>query len=645
MTTTPPSAIAAEPHGIAAAGLLHQAMAAGILDAADIHVATRLVGMCGEPVSDTAQLVTALAVRAVRLGSTCLAPRDVAEPIGDTTDPAMPALTLPSPEAMITALRSSPLVRGGAGGPLRPLVVADSADGPLVYLRKYFQQEQVIRTVLAERSESAPGASVEEILRAVDDVFAGTADVAPRQRLATAVAATRWTSVLTGGPGTGKTYTVARILAVLERLGSARLHVAVCAPTGRAVAQLQASLDGMRRALGTGTGTGAHGDVAAPSVHAVTVHGLLGWRPGSRPRYGRTNRLPHDVVVVDETSMLSVTAMSHLLEAVRPDARLILVGDPHQLASVEAGAVLADLVEREPSGTALDAVTAGLADESGITVAERPRLADGIVELTRNFRNRDGIAAVATAVNAGDADGVLELIGSGDFDDVTLVDADEPAIRDDIVAWGTALWSAARTADAQGALRILDSHRVLCAHREGQWGVQGWSRQITEWLNDVPGHPVVNVEAAIPAPGVPILVTANDRQNKVFNGDCGVAVALLSEQSAPSAGEGEPALTVAFRRSEFSDPVFIPPARLADTMWAYAMTIHRSQGSQFDAVTVVLPPADSPLLTRELLYTAITRAKTRVRIVGSPETLRAAVGRRVHRASGLRSALANPPTW
>lgn len=652
-------------HG--ARGLLGEANAVGILDAADVHVATRLVRMCGEPVSEIAEFAAALAVRAVRLGSTCLAVRDLADiaagaehdsaperravgvggAVGADGRAVMPAL--PSADELVGGLRSSPLVVGAKGGPLRPLVVADTVDGPLIYLRKYFQQEQVIRTVLAERAASVPEVSAERVTGALDEVFGEGAGLAPRQRLAAAVAASRWTSVLTGGPGTGKTYTVARILAVLDRLVPARLHIAVCAPTGRAVAQLQASLDGMSRGLGPDssvTGDSASG----PPVHAVTVHGLLGWRPGSRPRYGPGNRLPHDVVVVDETSMLSVTAMSHLLEAVRPDARLILVGDPHQLASVEAGAVLADLVERPPSGatdssgathssgadhdsgTALDAEIMALADDSRITASERPRLADGIVELTRNFRNRDGIATVAAAVNDGDGDRVLELIGSGELADIVLVEPDDPAIHRDVVAWVTDLWSAARAGDAPTALQVLDSHRVLCAHRAGRWGVQGWTRQIVEWCGEIPGHPPVTPDLAAPQPGMPILVTANDRQNRVFNGDCGVVIAEA----------GDPSLTVAFRRSEFSDPMFVPPARLAETMWAYAMTIHRSQGSQFDAVTVVLPPPDSPLLTRELLYTAITRAKSRVRIVGTPETLRAAVGRRVHRASGLRSSPAEP---
>ncbi|WLP90659.1 exodeoxyribonuclease V subunit alpha [Gordonia sp. NB41Y] len=609
-----------------AAGLLREANRVGVLDAADIHITGRLVRMSGDRVGEIEQLATALAVRAVRQGSTCLALADIAVPADENGEPV---LALPGTEAMLTALRAGPLIVGASGGPLRPLVVMDSDDGPLLYLRKYFQQEQVIRTILAERSARRPDVDADAVRAAVDAAFAASPDASPRQRLAAAVAASRWTSVLTGGPGTGKTYTVARILSVLEQIAGGPAHVAVCAPTGRAVAQLQASLDGMRRAAAS-PDTDIP-DTHTPTVHAVTVHGLLGWRPGSAPRYRSGNLLPHDVVVVDETSMLSITAMSHLLEAIRPDARLIFVGDPHQLASVEAGAVLADLVERAASGSMPGTDLADLATAE-LSGPELPRLGDGIVALTRNYRNRGGIADIASAVNSGDADAVLELLALPEVDDVELVEPGDPAIARDVVAWGRALWEAGRTGSAVDALDALDGHRVLCAHREGSWGVQGWSRQIMEWLSEVPGHPPVSPDMIRWEPGTPILVTANDRQNKVFNGDCGVVIRRLDD-------DGEPSLSVAFRRSEFSDPVQVSPARLAETMWAYAMTIHRSQGSQFGAVTVVLPPADSPLLTRELLYTAITRAKSRVRIVGTPESLQAAVERRVHRASGLRSEL------
>ena len=592
-------------------GILADANAAGLFAASDLHITSRMVRMCGEPVAVAAQVAIALAVRSVRLGSTCFALTTVDEL------PGAQSLALPSAAEMLAELRGCPLVVGARGSTLQPVVLMDSDDGPLVYLQKYFRQEQSIRQTLANRATSAPDVDVEAVRAQVAQVFAdSTAE--PRQRLAAEVAASHWTSILAGGPGTGKTYTVARILAVLDSLAGGDLRIGMCAPTGRAAAQLQASVD-LDGTLPT-------------SVRAVTVHSLLGWRPGSTPRYGLANKLPHDVIVVDETSMLSMTAMSRLLDAVRSDARLILVGDPHQLASVEAGAVLADLVERAPgppSGQA-SATTAG--DPSiEMNADESARLRDGVVTLRRGFRFGGQISRVADAVNRGDADAVVDLVTSADIDDVQLVAPDKlDAVHDDIVAWGTALHRAAHTGDVDAALAALDSHRILCAHREGLWGVRGWQRRVADWLSESPGLPRIELDTMVWSLGEPLLVTSNDRQTGTFNGDCGVVVRAGGETDSDR-------LEVAFRRG--AQERLIAPVQLPDVAPAYAMTIHRSQGSQFGGVTIVLPPSGSELLTRELLYTAITRARTRVRIVGTREVLAEAVTRRVHRASGLRSSV------
>ncbi|MCK8614214.1 exodeoxyribonuclease V subunit alpha [Gordonia sp. C13] len=610
-----------------ATGTLADWNAAGLLAAADLHITDRLVRMCGEPVSDDARLGAALAVRAVRLGSTCLALDRIGELAAgqESTE-----VEIPSPRDLLDALAVSPLVTGSDAGPLRPLVVRDSADGPLVYLQKYFRQEQTIREILDRRSQTAPSVDTAALREAAAAVYSSPDDGA-LQKLAAAVAATRWTTVLAGGPGTGKTYTVARILAVLDRLQGPGLRIGLCAPTGRAAAQLQASVEAE--------------STLPVTAHAVTLHSLLSWRPGSNPRYGRGRTLPHDVIVVDETSMLSMTAMSRLLDAVRPDARVVFVGDPHQLASVEAGAVLADLVERTdlPATGGTDGPPATLTqafDAVGLDPAAEDldpddvaRLADGVITLRRQFRFGGGISKVAAAVNAGDPEAVLELVTSPDIDDVELFAPDDlDGVAGDILSWGRDLRSAARTGDAAGALDALDSHRVLCAHREGSWGVRGWTTRITDWLG------TTEAEHMGWYVGQPILVTANDRQTATFNGDTGVVIADPDADPQPANRPGSSdAVRVAFRRG--GEVRLLHPTQLADVVSVHAMTIHRSQGSQFDQVTVVLPPAGSELLTRELLYTAITRARSRVRIVGTADVLAAAVNRRVQRASGLRSTL------
>ncbi|SDU23179.1 exodeoxyribonuclease V subunit alpha [Gordonia westfalica] len=600
-----------------ATGTLAEWNTAGLLAAADLHITDRLIRMCGEPVSDDARLGAALAIRAVRLGSTCLA----LDRIGELAGEGAADIEMPSPRDLLDALAASPLVTGSDAGPLRPLVVRDSVDGPLVYLQKYFRQEQTIREILDRRARTSPSVDTEALGEAVATVYSSPDD-GTLQKLAAAVAATRWTTVLAGGPGTGKTYTVARILAVLDRLQGPGLRIGLCAPTGRAAAQLQASVEAE--------------STLPVTAHAVTLHSLLGWRPGSNPRYGRGRTLPHDVIVVDETSMLSMTAMSRLLDAVRPDARVVFVGDPHQLASVEAGAVLADLVERtdlpDAGSEELPATLTQAFDAVGLDpAAERldpddvARLADGVITLRRQFRFGGGISQVAAAVNAGDPDAVLELVTSPDIDDVELVAPDDlDGVAGDILSWGRGLRAAAGKGDAEGALDALDSHRVLCAHREGSWGVRGWTTRITDWLG------TTEAEHMGWYVGQPILVTANDRQTSTFNGDTGVVIA------DPDAGATD-SVRVAFRRG--GEIRLLHPTQLADVVSVHAMTIHRSQGSQFDQVTVVLPPAGSELLTRELLYTAITRARSRVRIVGTADVLAAAVNRRVQRASGLRSTL------
>lgn len=603
---------------------------AGVFTAADVHVARRVAALSGARIGADELIAVALAVRAVRTGSTCVPLATIGEIAPDPDvagEAAAAALPWPDPEALTATLQTSPLVTGCPSGPLRPLALMTSDDGPLLYLRKYFRQEQSIRTVLDGRSGTRPAVDADALGRALDLVF-GTPDPDEpydRQRAAAALAATSWTTVLAGGPGTGKTYTVARILAVMEQLLGADVRIGLCAPTGRAAAQMQASINDYR----------ATSRQLTTAPVATTVHRLLGWRPDGGFRRGAGDRLPYDVVVVDETSMLSVTMMSRLLESLREDTRLIMVGDPHQLASVDAGAVLADLVDRESPGVsgrpeAFAAVAAAPAGE--FSPEQERRLSGGVITLTRGHRYGGQISEVAEAVRVGDGDRVVDLItgpGAAAFApvQVTLLDpADVEPVRREVVDWAARLRSAAAAGDAPAALSALAGHRVLCAHRDGRHGVSGWSRQITDWITEAGG--------SIPRtgwyPGEPVLVNANDRAHQIFNGDSGVVIRATGDGSGDS-------LAVVFARGD--EIKTLHPSQLADASAVYAMTIHRSQGSQFDAVTVVLPDTDARLLTKELLYTAITRAQRTVRIVGTSEALRAAVGRSVQRASGLGSSV------
>ncbi|WP_280262497.1 exodeoxyribonuclease V subunit alpha [Nocardia wallacei] len=613
-----------------ATGLLRTFNAAGVLSAADVHVALRL-GRLGREESEAVLLGAALAVRAVRSGSVCLELRRMHE-IGvdgegfdtdgdpDAVDPA----TLPWPEvdAVLAALRASPLVTGSAAGPLRPLRLVESEGaGPLLYLDRYYRQEQTIRHALSERAATHPLIDPETVRQQLDRLFPDTAgDPLDRQRVAAALAATHWTTVVAGGPGTGKTHTIARILALLvahQRVipDAPALRIALAAPTGKAAARLQESVREQA------------GDLELPELTAATLHRLLGWQRGgvTRFRHHEFNRLPYDIIVVDETSMVSLTMMSRLLPAVRPDARLVLVGDPDQLASVDAGAVLADLVAgpvaTQPNPV-LDEVLGGGTAPDALTAREQDRLRGGIIRLTRGRRFGGRIAELAVAVRAGDADTALALLADGG-DELSLRAPEETAaVRADVVRTARESTAAAERGAAGEALAAMESHRLLCAHRQGQFGVERWDRMAAGWvaaagIGAEPG-------AGHWFPGQPLLVTANDHEARIYNGDTGVIVR-----------DADGALRAALQRG--TEPYLVHPTQFPGVTTVYAMTIHRSQGSQYGTVSVVLPGPESTLLTRELLYTAITRARHHVRIIGTEEAIRAGIDRRVLRASGLRA--------
>jgi exodeoxyribonuclease V alpha subunit len=573
----------------AADGLLRSFNEAGVLDAADVHVALRLCALAGDE-DELVALAVAFVVRAVRGGSVCV---DLAT-VADEMDVAWP-----DAEAWYAAVAASPLLTADA--PVLRLLEQDGLR--LLYLDRYWREEEQVHTDLVGRPSGAAEPDEAWLAAALDRVF--PAHGYDEQRAAARVALTHATTVLTGGPGTGKTTTVAALLALCaeqaELAGDPSVRIALAAPTGKAAARLQQAVEDEVARLPV-----ADRDRLA-GVRAVTLHRLLGARPdtSSRFRHHRDNRLPHDVVVVDETSMVSLTMMARLLEAVRPGSRLILVGDPFQLASVEAGAVLADLVD---------------------TVQERTRV--GVASLVTSHRFGESIGALAEAVRSGDADRAVELLAAGG-EHVELVHVDEPAarVRELVVPHALGVLRAAEAGDADLALALLDRQRLLCAHREGPYGVRHWNAQVERWLAEETGEPIYAAWYA----GRPLLVTANDYGLGVYNGDTGVAV------RPPARAPGR-ALRAAVAGS--TGRLDVATSRLGEVETMHALTIHKSQGSQADDVVVILPPPESRLLTRELFYTAITRARERVVVVGSPDDVRAAIERRALRATGLRQRLA-----
>ncbi|HEX2857563.1 MAG TPA: exodeoxyribonuclease V subunit alpha [Propionibacteriaceae bacterium] len=579
---------------ISSTGPLRDFAAAGVLSFAAVHVAQTVCRLALEP-DPLVQLAAALTVRALEGGSVCL---DLDSVRGDVEawlaerDESGVQLPWPAASQWREALGRSPAV-GAAASPLNvtPLRLV----GSLLYLERYWCDEATVREHLRRRSERRPGAVDAATLRSVArGTFAQGVQIDDDQLTAAMRSATEPTTIVAGGPGSGKTATVARMLATAQGVADRRLTVALAAPSGKAAARLESSVrDELRRI------PGPH-----PLIDpATTVHRLLGARGELRGfSRGPTEPLPHDIVVVDEMSMMALPLMAALLDALRDDCRLVLVGDPMQLTSVEAGSVLADLASAARSGSPLAS----------------------LVELTHNWRSLGAVADLATAIRRGDADAALDILAAGD-PAVRFIDSQQPvalsevdAARDAVADGLLRLADAGARGDASAALAALDRQRVLCAHRHGPYGVGWWSRQIDQLGRELgavpPGHDQWY-------PGRAVLVTANADELGLRNGDAGVAITTPAGLRVAFPGPGAPRL--------------LPPWVLDDIDAVHAMTVHKAQGSQFSTVVVVLPPVQSPLLTRELVYTAITRTVDRVVVIGSRDALATAIRTPSARASGL----------
>lgn len=574
----------------------------------DRHFARLMERLAGQA-NEALALAAALLSRARAAGHICLDLRQTRDPdfMTELLDAPAPA-SFPEPGAWLTALRASPVV--GRGGDFKPLIL--DPQGRL-YLQRFWAAETALGQAILERARR-PAMGVNEPLlqEGLQRLFGGRLPAVAEsdaQARAAVTAVQRTLAVISGGPGTGKTRTVALLLALLlEQAGNARCRVALAAPTGKAAARLQESLQRLKSELACSE------DVKARlPTEAFTVHRLLGVLPeNARPRFDAENPLPFEIVVVDEASMIDLVMMTKLFAAVSPEARLILLGDPDQLASVEAGAILGDLC--------LGCGRAG-------------PLPKCIVRLERNYRfgPNHGLLTLSQAVNAGHADAALQVLRKAQGQGISLQPLPPPPqLRAALRPWVLEHFAAAlRAPEPRAALSALARSRLLVALRHGPYGLQHLNRIAEEILAEAglidPAHRAYA--------GRPILITRNDYQLGLFNGDVGMFLAdpATGETRAWFLGAGD-----ALRSCS--------PARLPEHETVFAMTVHKSQGSEFDQVLLLLPERPSPVLSRELIYTGITRARQRLDL-WSPETVfRGAVARRADRPSGLREALWGQPT-
>jgi exodeoxyribonuclease V alpha subunit len=545
----------------------------------------------------------------------------------------------------------------------KPLVLSDRR----LYLRRYWTYERRIDAALRRRltqMEPAPG----DLAQRLEALF-GPANPAPGalidwQKLACALATRGAFSIITGGPGTGKTTTVVRLLALLQSPAVERgkpLRIRLAAPTGKAAARLTESISHQVQSLQVPEQVRQK----IPS-DVTTVHRLLGSRPGTRHfRHHAGNPLPLDVLVVDEASMIDLEMMANLLDALPPHARMVLLGDKDQLASVEAGAVLGDLCRDAEAGmyspqtqTWLGSVSGEDLSKSGLQQGDNVQhaLAQQVVMLrhSRRFVAGSGIGQLAKLVNQQQDQDARSLLVHGDYKDLFSLalkgEQDRALSRLLLDGHGSGpqgyrhylgVMHAQRPQDltsiddprcvdwARKVLNAFDEFQLLCAVRKGPWGVEGLNQRITQTLF---AAQLIESDQQW-YEGRPVLMTRNDYGLGLMNGDIGIALRL--PEGAPE--ENRQALRVAFPRNDGSGGVrFVLPSRLNDVETVYAMTVHKSQGSEFAHTALILPEALNPVLTKELIYTGITRAKNWFSLIEPRQgVFEEALRRKVKRLSGL----------
>jgi len=582
----------------------------------DLHFASLIGRLAGDPRPELL-VAAALASHRTGAGDVCLQLADWSD---RTIGGAHEQVRLPGCADWMRLLRASPVV--GVPGDFRPLIL--DAAGRL-YLQRYWAYEQQLADLLLARSRSDVVALDPQLLRqGLKLLFPPQPElVTDWQKIAAAVAVQKRLTVISGGPGTGKTSTVVRILALLQQQAADRpLVIALAAPTGKAAARLQDSIQQAREHLPV-----APELLANIPTQAMTLHRLMGSRQDSvQFRHDAANPLPVDLLVVDEASMVDVALMSKVVAALPAEARLILLGDRNQLASVEAGAVLGDICGNNPGFTAdfrqrLECLTDQVLPEEAPT---HITLANSVVQLRHSYRfgGLSGIGQLAEAVNRGEGETGLQLLEREDLGDIRLL-----VKPDDPMTFAVSIYSGYLKRIAAGAtvaevFAAFDGFRVLCALRSGPAGVVRLNQAIRHLL-EMEG---LIARGVAWYPGRPVLITRNDHNLKLYNGDVGI---LLPDDS------GE--MQICFQAPDGVRRV--SPARLPPHETAFAMTVHKSQGSEFERVLLILPERESPLLTRELIYTGLTRSRREFILSDRDGMLVPAVARRTLRASGLQEKL------
>jgi exodeoxyribonuclease V alpha subunit len=515
----------------------------------------------------------------------------------------------------------------GAPGDFTPLVL----DGTLLYLGRYWDYERSVASAMRRMAAPVtPVPSARDLRRHLSTLFPGTG-MQSEQAFAALGAAVRSLAVVSGGPGTGKTTTVSRVLALKLLLRDRDLPytIRLAAPTGKAADRMREAIVGAKRTL----------DIDPEILRRIpeeasTIHRLLGIRDGSgQPLHHAGDPIPADLVVLDEASMIDLSLMARLVDALRPGAGLILLGDRDQLDAVQPGSVFGELCDESTYSKELLALAAEVFGQNGRVPGHASGLTDSLYLLTKSYRFREdaGIGSLARAVNAGDDEATIAIL-RGDTSGALRWNSDPasaPALfpADDVARWLRPYFELVMHGGTEAkCLQLFSAFRLLTPVREGPGSVQALNGLVEQWLRR---------EGLITGdrewyPGKPVMVTANNYTLGLYNGDVGIT--LPDERGS---------LHVVFPGSGGTFRSYAP-ARLPAHDSAYATTVHKSQGSEFDEVLLLIPDAESPVVTRNLLYTAVTRARVRCTIWASEEAVRAGTMRKPVKLSGLAHRLHTP---